>query len=454
MKIVQEVKLPQSVYVSCGESMFPLEATILFAHDVGKYQASLRHTSGHLRDMFLYKDTRHMSIWDLASTYYDYQCADPRDRVFSLLALLTKGPSGEIRPDYTKTALQVLLQLLDQQVRDVKHEYNQRFAMTETSNIIGGFHLGTLAVEMADLLRSREATHAASSPQSQEVVFDHQSQRRIILEAKWSCAVWEDEAGNMVTSLLRESTPDTRIRGHDFQYVQQQTEGTAVKIHNPLGKVVALADKNVKAGDRFLFFSNEGPSAYPSYGLCPPFAGLVVRWMEPDIHIIVGQVVIDYGIRPCESPCSCVADTGKRRHGFEPEDWWVYMSPEDLLLFVAQDMRSEVSSPRHAVGPAMELTVRREETAKRLITSVTTDAVSSYAIRRRESVGLVFKWDHRFPNYTRLDPGKFTVQHWRSKRDDLMFIEAFDSEPARRLRFSELFGVDVDSTELDDILRG
>lgn len=316
--------------------------------------------------------------------------------------------------------------------------------MTETSNVIGGFNLGTLAVEMADLLQSRRSIHAATSPPTQEAVFDHQSQRRIILEARWSCTIWKDEAGKMVTSLLRESTPDTQIRGHDFQYVQKHTEDTAVKIYNHLGRVVALADKNVKAGDQLLFFSNEGPSAYPAYGLCPPFAGLIVRPIDCGIHIIVGQFIIDYGIKPCQSPCSCVADSGKQRHGFEPENWWVYMSPEDLLLFVVQDMMSEASLPNDGVGPVMKLSVRREETAERFITSITTDPVSSYAIRRQEFIGRVFKWGYRFHQFMRLDPGKWSSQSWTEGGDGLMKVELFDSKESRRLRFLERTGVDLD----------
>jgi hypothetical protein len=68
-------------------------------------------------------------------------------------------------------------------------------------------------------------------------------------------------------------------------------------------------------------------------------------------------------------------------------NWVVYMSPADLILFAAQDLKSEVSPPEEGVGPIIVLSVCPEEKAKRLTTSVTSDLVSSFAIRRQ-------KWSH------------------------------------------------------------
>jgi hypothetical protein len=46
-------------------------------------------------------------------TFVSHSCSDPRDRVFGLLALADSECRDAFRPDYTKSATAVLLQLIE-----------------------------------------------------------------------------------------------------------------------------------------------------------------------------------------------------------------------------------------------------------------------------------------------------------------------------------------------------
>jgi hypothetical protein len=325
--------------------------------------------------------------------HHNYHCADTRDHVFGLLYEppnqhgTRRGPA--IRPDYTKSTFQILLQLLEQEARERRHDENgnrRNMRMEDTLAIISKFHLGPLAAEMADILRLRRSTHAAPSPSSRRLVFDYETQQQILLRSDRCCSVWEDGAGNLVTSLLQDSPPSAQNCGHDLQYIDQHTKGSAVKIRNCLGRVVALADEKVKAGDKLLFFGDFTYGAvWPPEmaGLGPPVAGLITRLAKCGIRILVGQVVIDQGIGPYGPYGPLVSDRGNGTdsQGFDlKQEWFILMSPLDLILFAAQDMITEVSSSRD--GAVIKRTYCPEQTAKRLTTSVTSDLNSSYVIRK------------------------------------------------------------------------
>ena len=338
--------------------------------------------SKHLKGWLAKRNMGSATIWELVADHVDYHCADPRDRVFALLSMST---GNAIRPDYTKSSVEVFLQLLEQEassVEDPLFESNLGPGMENVWNIVGGFHLGPLAAEIADMLRLRRVAHAATSQPSQDLVFGRHDKRHIVLHANLCCTIWQDKAGNMVTSLLKESRPSTHTRVHDLHYIERHAEDVAVKIRNPLGRVVALADKKVKAGDVLMFSRDLGGPHFS--GLVPPAAGLIVRPLECGICIVVGQVVVDHGIRPPGRRIP--GDTGTDSVGFEirNNDWWVYMSPIDLMLFVTQGMKSEVSSPTESIGHFVKRTFCPEETAKRLTTGLTADPASSFAVRERD----------------------------------------------------------------------
>ena len=318
------------------------------------------------------------STGQLVADFTDYGCVDTRDRVFALLVLSRDNAHSatSIRPDYTKSTFEVLLQLLKQETHGVREKYNStRYAMEAmemTVSIVGGFHLGPLAAEIADNLQLRRSAHATPTPPSQELVLDNHSLSRIKLYTNQCSRVWKDEAGNMLTSLLKDKEYPSPIFDHDPQYVQQYIKDIAVEVRNSLGDVVAFADRKLKAGDFLLFFRDLGPSG-----------GLIVRPIKSGFHIIVGQVVLNHGIRPRSyrshshrsRPCFGIDENTFDR---ENERWWVYMSPLDLILFVAQDMKSEISSSE--VGHIMKRTVCLEDSVKRLTTNVTSDLDSSFAV--------------------------------------------------------------------------
>lgn len=383
-KVFQETKLARHVSIVCGESKFTLDAFSILAWDLRENPDYLtkRGSVGrpeHLKGWLTKRNMGSATIWELVADHVDYHCADTRDRVFALLSMSIENT---IRPDYTNlSGFEVLLQLLEQEassVYDPLYNSSSGPGMGNVWNIIGAFHLGPLSAEIADMLRLRRSAHAAPSHLSQRVVFGHRDKRHILLKADLCCTVREDKAGNMVTSLLKESPPSTHTHANDLQYIERHTEEVAVKIRNPLGRVVALADKKVKAGDMLLFSRDLGG---PHFSLVPRAAGLIVRPLECGIHIVVGQVFVDHGIRPPEEQ-----DIETNSVGFEirDNDWWLYISPIDLLLFVAQGMKSKVIPPSEDDGPVIKRTFCPEGTARRLTTGVTADPTSSFAVRKRD----------------------------------------------------------------------
>jgi hypothetical protein len=355
--------------------MFTLDSFSILAWDVGRNPEFLRERgpvawSKHLQG-FLNIDglTRLDSLWHHVVSYCDYHCVDTRDRVFGLLSLTVED---SISPDYTKSTLQVLLQLLNQQAYRVRNP--STVSMEDVLCILRAFNL---APEIADMLRLRRSGNAAPRIPSRELVFNNQSQRQIVLESKVYCGVVEDDAGNMVTSKLKKSTPSIQSLDHGLQYIEQHAEDVAVKIRDPLGRVVALADKKVQAGDTLLFFTDRSPPI-PFGSLV---AGLIIRSTTSSIHVVVGQVIADHGI-------GFKNHTTPRGFEFSHQDWWVFMSPLDLLLFAAQDMKSDISSSGEGVVSSITRTAHPEEIVKRLTTSVTTDLNSSYAIRKEKRFGL------------------------------------------------------------------
>ena len=375
--------------------MFTLDAFSIFAADIRRFpnyfvEARSRvdsvPESRHLKALLSRRiRNRSTPLCRIVSHHIDHHCADVRDRVFGLLSLSSKHA---IRADYTKSSLEVVLQLLEQEVCPADSSVARD--MSELLRIMGAFYLGPLAAESADMLRQRRLVHAAPRPSPQEVVFDRTIQRQILLKCELCCNVWEDDAGNLVTSLLKgeaPSTPDKYLG--DLERFCHGSDVAFKQLKNPLGKVVALADKKVKARDRLLFFSqlrasNDGGRNFNA--LSPASAGLVVRPSETGIHIVVGQVVVNFrGIKIRSDWSSSMDPTDQ--YGFENGDcgyqeWWVFMSPADIFVFAVQDLRARVGSPDEGEGPVVELMYCPEETAKRLATSVTADLASSYAIRK------------------------------------------------------------------------
>jgi hypothetical protein len=235
------------------------------------------------------RSARGSSIWSLAGKHHDYHCVDTRDRVFALLASTAKT-SCPFRADYTKSNFQVFLQLLEQEAHPLADivEEEEHYFLRNYLSVVGGFPLGPLAAEIADMLRMRRLTPAAPNPPplTQEQFFDSQTQLRVALEVKLCGTIVADENGNMMASFSEGDGTAMPVGDHDFRHVEQNTEATTVKIPTALGIASAFVSKSVKAGDSILILQDHvhGPRA--------PITGLVVRPFDRDIHIIVGQVVL------------------------------------------------------------------------------------------------------------------------------------------------------------------
>jgi hypothetical protein len=185
------------------------------------------------------------------------------------------------------------LQLLEQEAHpeplaDIVEE-EEHYFLRNYLNVVGGFLLGPLAAEIADMLQMRYLTPAAPNPPpplTQEQFFDSQTHLRVVLEVKPCGTIVADESGNMMASFSKGDGTAMPVGDHDFRHVEQNTEATTVKIPTPMGIASAFVSKSVKAGDSILILQDHvhGPRA--------PITGLVVRPFDRDIHIIVGQVVL------------------------------------------------------------------------------------------------------------------------------------------------------------------
>jgi hypothetical protein len=365
------------------------------------------------------------SLWTLVESYHDSACSDPRDLVFGLLALADDAASRAIRPDYTKSDTSVLLQLLEAHASAIN--------METAFNIAAAFCLGPYDSEIAAMLHQRRKI-SCHDKMSASLVCNNPdliipSSSRISVRAHSYCKVWQDAAGTLVAPLVKVAGTK-RHSGHDFQ-IDLETTNAGVSIHAPSGTVLAVADMTTQRGDVLLFFSDDDPDD----PLQTPLAGLVIRPNEGNTQTIVGQFVFEFGVRPCagigglqfrdDGPyrdediaqdfrCECL-DPGPlgfeswkwlRMHGLDSQDspessvvvlfsetikwdtyhngrdqkWSVYMSPEDLLLFVAQDLKVEEGSLERNSVPSISNSMHPEETVRRLATDVTSDGFSSYAV--------------------------------------------------------------------------
>jgi hypothetical protein len=159
------------------------------------------------------------SIWDLASLYRSSNCLDPRDRVFGLLSLADTASVETIRPDYTKSVTEVLLQLIEHRAaRDgeiAKLPWGD--ALWDAYEIIAGFGLGPDAPDVAAMLQQRRTSYCTnkSSPTlvHRDPIWEPRKTSRIVLEADSYCKVSQNEAGQYIVPLVaqRQSTQKSRV---------------------------------------------------------------------------------------------------------------------------------------------------------------------------------------------------------------------------------------------------
>lgn len=322
---------------------------------------------------------------------------------------MADNKSQRIWPDYTKSSFNVLLDFLDHasSARAVGDLYN----MDDVLRIIGSFRLGPDAPRVSELLQQRrECWSKTAARRSVKIASSTRNPHRLHIEVQSHCQISRSLTGTLVAPL---SEAEARMElqklepgkyspwcyGVDdaFQSAIKESPRTAALIYSR-EKVAALVDVKAEGGDWLLFFGPNGPR---DAGLQTPIAGLLVRsTAQLDQYRIIGQAIYNPRFSPCgpcrnREQCICVlkdeADVKDDRKlrvmdsspAFENPKWTVHLTPEDLLAFVAADLRFQLPlKEENGRAPVMELYVAPEESLKRLKTSATTSDTQSYATCR------------------------------------------------------------------------
>jgi hypothetical protein len=415
------------VVIACGDSLFGYEELAAIAYDLSttpsekdmkqRWSTMEKRAVSWFLEVFLSNmddGPMNSSIWDLASLYRSSNCFDPRDRVFGLLALADPASAVIIRPDYTKSVTEVLLQLIEYKAARDEQAANSTYDDTfgDAYSIIAGFGLGPDSPDVAALLRQRRINNCTNKSSPSLVhrgpIWEPSKTSRIVLEADSYCKVSVIEAGQYVVPLVeqRKSTNKTRV---DVDITVDFPDALRI-IRNPAGAVAALATNQIQPGDVLLFFQVSARRQIPQS------IGLVVRELKPQLHSIIGQFIFNFRYEPCsgsalameEEEICGTSNSGKDDNaetrvggrddtqvtrqrcpcGGEPElhsqegwRWKVHLSPEDLLLYIAQDLKlEEHEPPGKYIAPMVDLAVHPRERAKRVITDVTSEPLSSYAV--------------------------------------------------------------------------
>ena len=382
--------------------------SLLHTLGLGDRTGTHRHPASHL-DMLLNhedKDPSEATIWDLICKFPTPLCSDPRDRLFGLLSMADLESRATFSPDYTKSAASVLLQLLEHlATNDWKHVSKESGATFYWAYVvIVVFGLGPHDRDIA-AMRDRRRTFAhdcgpfsdVSATRVQQPSFIRQNDpcsfyqlprdlvdmgsRYIVLDYSRPCTVSKNDTGGLVAPLRKQRMADNSIR-HDFSKGQEGTpEG--IKLHTPDGSVAGLANKQIQHGDTILFFecAYSGGSSF-SYGLI--VRRLLCKSSRSFVARIIGQCIVDPDFEihneSSDDVCRDVVDDSDDSDEETWVEWKALMSPEDLLVFVAQDLNLIHSRPSRFHGPVVDISIDPTESRKRLITRVTSEEFSSYAI--------------------------------------------------------------------------
>lgn len=355
-------------------------------------ELEMRERPSFYFDMIVSHDmTYSETIWSVMGTFVSHLCSDPRDRVFGLLALADSECREAFSPDYKKSATAVLLQLIEHHAAMAKEDDSSgNFFWAHI--IIAAFGLGPDDPDIASMRdRRRVAVHgrdqfsditiATSDPRAlgndpypsgrlPQGLADLGS-HRIVLDVTSHCTVWKNDSGEFVVPLKRPNRASDPSQDESSTGQQQVTAG-GVNLRTPDGSMVGLANKRIQHGDTILLFEsgvNEGMF----------HSALIVRRYGSAIATIVGQCIIDSDVEVCRgegSGCVCRDAT----HTSDDNVWQALMSPEDLLVFVAQDVKAIYRQPSQFGMPVMDVSVQPERSIERVTTNVTSEEFSSYAI--------------------------------------------------------------------------
>ncbi|KAK5107431.1 hypothetical protein LTR62_001292 [Meristemomyces frigidus] len=415
--VVQEIALSPYIIMACGDEIFPLAAFHALYRDSNEAVENIIRglpygTNNHrgwaatswYMDTLLTQvrlgtlaEVGTESIAELVFTFAEWQCFDARDRLFALLAMADDSSVSGITPDYTQSTVSVLLRLLKQIcIAGVFSSVTDKdIGMEELFVIISAFRLEASQHEIAALLIARLCHRSPSQvPYSQLVPVaepPEQERVRIPVRIQSFVSIQDDEDGKLWAPLYRneeEVYPAEWALGlrTAFRQACQQAQDSSGKIHSR-GETLAIATGSVKAGDIALYFGNNKNDRSKKHfaSLHTPCAGLVLRQTSSERYLIVGQIIFDLDVEPLPHALRPEAGRDKATGPSDPPDvvWEVHFAPEDLLLFIVQDLAYHQTPREHNRPTMLDCAVRPESTVKRLQTSVTADIFSSYATCRR-----------------------------------------------------------------------
>ena len=401
----------------CGASLFQFWKLKAFMHEF-QWMPKTDVQRQRMRDMqvpslhllFFSQPREGISSWELAHDYHASYCSDPRDRVFALLPLADLASRKMFQPDYTKSVVEIVLQLLRSKAKSdteaaadaaARKLYfaNIKFNFRMSQNVIGSFGLGPEDADIVAMLKQRESAlhqdlEVLATRDCRQSMSRHNSNRLnqhldesekdlIMLDVLSHCTISTDHAGGYLAPLSRS--------GKSWRANRHATEcATSLRAFD--GTVVGLVSTEVKHGDTLLLF--EWSSGHDSF-----HAGLIVRRFlvrrgSSVVTKIIGQCLVDSGVEVCHdhSACECKGhDPWVHVRDDQDEAWEVRMSPEDLLLFIAQDLKLEHRQPGKFVAPMVIFSAHVDESSKRLRISVAREELFSYAVindlRSRRATG-------------------------------------------------------------------
>lgn len=345
------------------------------------------------------------SSWELADSYHASYCSDSRDRVFALLPLADLASREMFQPDYTKSVVEIVLQLLRSKAKsdaeDAEDAAAQRIDFYYKDNfkgshlVIGSFGLGPEDPDIAAMLKQRVSAlqqdlEVPATRECRQSMSRHNADRLnqrlddsgtslIVLAVRSHCTISTDHAGGYFVPLSR-LEKSWRANRHDG--ATRSAAEYATRLRGFDGTVVGLVSTEVQHGDTLLLFDTAS-QAYEIF-----HAGLIVRRFllrtgGSVVAKIIGQCLVDFDVEVCQdhSACEC-EDHGPWMHVRDDQykGWKVHMSPEDLLLFIAQDLKVEHRQAEKFVAPMVDLSAHVDESSKRLQMSVTREELSSYAV--------------------------------------------------------------------------
>jgi len=159
--IIQEICVCRDVLISCGDQTIPWD---LFAAELGsvKRKSNMKPygvygnpfgvlsvpdfaglTPYNLVDLRDRYEEKKLSLGSLITLTSQCQSTDPRDKVYSLLGLVTDGSETEITPDYTISACQVFCAA----IRTIHRNILQSELRSEESNV-------EIGIRVENILRS------------------------------------------------------------------------------------------------------------------------------------------------------------------------------------------------------------------------------------------------------------------------------------------------------------